>query len=274
MARFDPEQTAERFRKTRHRPQGRRSVRELRLEDALPDGPRFDDPSLQSLHEQGHFDELLWQLKSGKEATVYVVDGPKGLLAAKIYSDMAVRSFKNDAAYRDGRFIGDARIEKAIEQRSRTGVNAQQALWIEEEYRQLCALHAAGVAVPRPVAREGRVILMEFIGDEDGPAPRLSDVRLSREEAESALEQATEAMAAMLRVGRVHGDYSTFNLLWQRGRVVVIDFPQVVEVEVNRQAAEILARDARSLAHSFGRFGLRVDPERLLRDVRRRARNA
>lgn len=40
--------------------------------------------------------------------------------------------------YTTGRFIGSQRMEKAIAQRSETGIDAQ-ALWISEEFRQLVA---------------------------------------------------------------------------------------------------------------------------------------
>lgn len=265
----------ERFEDRGHRlarkPPRNRSVRALTLEPPADDpwAPRFDDPGLQELHELGHVDELLWELKSGKEATVYVVSGPRGLLAAKLYIDSRVRSFKNDRVYREGRFIGDDRIQKAIDQRSRAGITAQQALWIAEEYRQLQALHSAGVPVPAPVWMAGSVVLMEFVGDESGAAPRLSEAHLGRSEAEEALRQCVCNLGLILRSGRVHGDYSTFNVLWWQERAVVIDFPQVVEVHANPMAQRILERDVEGLCRSFGHFGLRPDPAAVLREVRK-----
>ena len=60
---------------------------------------------------------------------------------------------------------------------------------------------------------------MEFIGDEDGnPAPRISDLKMEKEEAEEAFRQSVQNLKQIVRSGRVHGDYSTFNLLWQRGK--------------------------------------------------------
>lgn len=258
------------------KPPRRRSVKKL-LEEGLkdPKAPKFSDPGLQELYEKQFFSELLWELRSGKEATVYVVRAtekswpadPEAPLAAKLYVDSRVRSFKNDALYRQGRLVSDQRMKKAIDQRSQFGISAQNILWVEEEYRQLHALHQLGVPVPRPVAHAGNVILMEFIGDEDGPAPRLSEAGLSQKEAQEALEQAIHNLGLILSAGKIHGDYSTFNLLWHRGRVVVIDFPQVVEWDKNPLAMRILERDVRGLCRTFGHLGLHPKPEALMRRV-------
>ncbi len=258
--------------KDRRKPSGRKSVNQLRTAAGT-----FTDPGLQGLFEQGLITELVGELKSGKEATVYLARGPQGLIAAKLYRDARVRSFKNDTRYRDGRFIGDARAKKAIEQRSRTGVSVQQSLWVMHEYSQLWALFEAGLPVPKPLvgpgaddcARAGRTVLMGFIGDESGAAPRLSDVRLSRDEAADAFEQSVRLLVALLKLGKVHGDFSAYNLLWWEGRVIIIDVPQMVEVAENREAAALLERDVRSLCTSLK--SVRADPAEVLARVRREA---
>lgn len=260
-------------RKDRRKPKGRRSVSKLQ-----PGAGNFDDAGLQGLFEQGLITELVGELKSGKEATVYLARGPSGLIAAKLYRDAAVRSFKNDTLYRDGRFIGDARIKKAIDQRSKTGVSAQQSLWVMHEYLQLWTLLEAGIPVPKPLvgpgaddcAKAGRVVLMEFIGDEDAAAPRLSDVRLTPDEAQDAFAQSVTLLASLLKLGKVHGDYSAYNLLWWRGKVIVIDVPQMVDIAENSHAAELLARDVDSLCTSFRR-SVNIEPRQILLEVKRRA---
>lgn len=267
---------ADRAHRRARKPPRRQSVKKL-LEAGSkdPNAPKFGDPGLQELFVKEYFSELLWQLRSGKEATVYVVEAtekswpedPSALLAAKLYVDSRVRSFKKNADYRQGRFIGNARVEKAIEQRSQFGVNVENVLWVEEEYRQLHSLHKAGIAVPKPIAHAGNVILMEFIGDGEGPAPRLSEAGLNKEEAQSALEQAIHNLGLMLSLGKVHGDYSTFNLLWWAEKVVVIDFPQMVEWDKNPLAKEILERDVNGLCRTFSHLGLRPKGGDVLRKV-------
>ncbi len=263
----------ERFaKKDRRKPKGRRSVAQLQTTQ-----DSFDEPGLQALFERGYLDELIGELKSGKEATVYLARGPQGLVAAKVYRDAAVRSFQNDHIYLEGRFISDARLKKALEQRSKTGLSAQQAMWVMHEYVQLWALYGAGIPAPKPLtgpdlddlARAGRVVLMDFIGDEAGAAPRLADVRLPPEEAEAAFMQSVDLLVALLRLGKVHGDFSAYNLLWWRGQVVIIDVPQMIEVDESPHADTLLKRDVDSLCTSFR--GVRRDPEAVLKEVRRRA---
>jgi RIO kinase 1 len=269
----------ERFsrRGQRRKPPRSRSVAALLSENQEHYNPatdgKFTDPSLNELHKIGLLIEIESQLKSGKEATVYLGRGPDGLLAVKLYIDSRVRSFKDDAIYRQSRFISDGRMKKAIDQRSEYGISAQNILWVGEEFSQLHALYNAGVPVPQPLALAGNVILMELIGDEDAVAPRLSDAKLTPVEVASAWQQATECYARILSTGRVHGDYSTFNLLWWQGRVVVIDFPQVVLVTQNPAAAEILKRDIIGLCRTFSHFGLRHNPEQVLQDIKIRARS-
>ncbi|MDQ3397316.1 MAG: serine protein kinase RIO, partial [Deinococcota bacterium] len=76
----DLEDSVERFskRKDRRKPAGRRSINELVAEDDRGSSvATFSDPGLQALYERGVITDLVGQLKSGKEATVYVVEGPK-----------------------------------------------------------------------------------------------------------------------------------------------------------------------------------------------------
>ena len=272
--------TLERFEERGHKlarkPPRRRSVAGLLAENQKDYNPaerrKFDDPGLEELHRIGLLYSLEWQLKTGKEATVYVGIGPDGLCAVKLYVDSRVRGFKNDALYRGSRFVGDARVKKAMDGRTDYGISAQNILWVEEEFQQLKALHRAGIPVPRPIHSAGNVILMEFIGNETEAAPRVSDAQLSPEQAQSAFEQSLTHLARMLSTGRVHGDYSTFNLLWWQERIVVIDFPQVVLLSENPSADAIFERDVRGLCRTFKHHGIRAEPGSVLERVRAMAR--
>ena len=231
-------------------------------------------PEIGWLLERGYLDAIEAELKSGKEATVYLGRTRAGLAAVKVFRDLAVRSFKNDGRYRAGRYIGDTRLERAIASRSATGRRAQALLWAAHEYAMLWRLHAAGVRVPEPlvgpdasdIGQAGEVVLMRFVGDEAGPAPRLSDLRLPPDDARRAFDDAVRAMASMWRAGVVHADYSTYNLLWWQGSVVVIDLPQAVEAQ-HREARALLARDAAALCATFRHHGLDAAPEEVLRRV-------
>jgi len=205
---------------------GKQSVRQLvsRTENPDPDS-KFENADLNTLSRQGYLDELISGIKTGKEASVYLGKNADGFVAVKIYTDLRVRSFKRDASYREGRFIGDARMEKAIEQGSEKGLNAHQMLWVQEEFRQMQQLYQHGVKVPKAIAVNGISLIMEFIGDENGnPASRISDLKMERDEAGEAFRQSVQNLKLIVRSGRVHGDYSTYNILWHDEKAVVIDF--------------------------------------------------
>jgi RIO kinase 1 len=186
-----------------------------------------------------------------------------------VYTHLKVRSFKRDEAYREGRYIGDGRIKKAIEQGSQKGLEAHQILWVQEEFRQMKHLYQHGVHVPKALAVNGITLIMEFIGDENGnPAPRISDLKMERDEAEEAFRQAVQSLKRIVESGRVHGDYSTYNILWHNSTAVIIDFPQVMEFKNHPHAEAFLERDVRSLCKSFRKQGVRADEREVFREVR------
>ncbi len=125
-----------------------------------------------------------------------------------------------------------------------------------------------GVFVPKAIAVNGITLIMEFIGDDTGnPAPRISDLKMEKDEAETAFQQSVQNLKRIVRSGRVHGDYSTYNILWHNGKAVVIDFPQVMEFKNNPNAQAFLARDVHSLCKSFSKQGIQADEAKILREV-------
>lgn len=257
------------FRSKKHKLTGKQSVRQLvsRAENADPNA-KFANADLNKLSKMGFLDELIAGIKTGKEGSVFLGRNSEGFVAVKVYTDLRVRSFKRDESYREGRFIGDSRIEKAIEQGSQKGLDAHQSLWVQEEFRQMTQLYEHDVNVPEAIAVSGLSIIMEFIGDENGdPAPRISDLKMEKEEAGEAFRQSVENLKLIVRAGRVHGDYSTFNILWHNEEAVVIDFPQVIEFKNNPNANVFLERDVRSLCKSFRKQGINADERKILREM-------
>ena len=273
--RFDLEelelQNFVKFRSKKHKLSGKQSVTQLvsRAENGSDPNSKFANSDLNKLSKMGFLDELICGIKTGKEASVFLGRNSEGLVAVKMYTDLRVRSFKRDESYREGRFIGDSRIEKAIEQGSEKGLDAHQILWVEEEFRQMNHLYRHGVIVPKAIAVNGISLIMEFIGDENGnPAPRISDLKLEKAEAEKAFRQSVQNLKRIVRSGRVHGDYSTFNILWHNEKAVVIDFPQVMEFKNNRNVHAFLERDVHSLCKSFRKQGGKTDEANVLSEVR------
>jgi RIO kinase 1 len=274
LNKLDPEdldvQDFVKFKSKKRKLTGKQSVTKLisRAERSDPNS-KFANADLNQLSKMGFLDDLISGIKTGKEASVFLGKNSEGFVAVKMYTDLRVRSFKRDESYREGRFIGDSRIEKAIEQGSQKGLDAHQILWVQEEFRQMKHLYQYGVNVPKAIAVNGISLIMEFIGDENGnPAPRISDLKMDKDEAQEAFRQSVQNLKLIVKSGRVHGDYSTFNILWHREKAVVIDFPQVMEFKNNQNANTFLERDVHSLCKSFMKQGMKADVANILREVR------
>jgi len=117
---------------------------------------------------------VLYLVKSGKEATVYCCQAHSStgveLLAAKVYRPRDDRRFKNDVVYQEGRHFGKARESRAVQKKTRLGREVVFGTWVYREWEVLYLPYRAGAAVPRPWAQAGGAILMEYIGDDGGPA--------------------------------------------------------------------------------------------------------
>lgn len=210
---------------------------------------------LAGLLEEGLIDEVIGQLMSGKEATVYVVRCADTIRCAKVYKDATQRSFKKSASYQEGRKVKNSRQARAMEKGSRYGRKMQEEVWQNAEVDALYRLASAGVRVPRPhICFEG-VLLMDLVVDAEGnPAPRLNDVQLDEELAMEFHGMLINQVVRMLCAGIVHGDLSEYNILVGDSGPVIIDLPQAIDAAANSMAAEMLERDVNNLRTYFSSF--------------------
>ena len=104
--------------------------------------------ALQPLIDDGVIDEVIRSLKSGKEATVYLVRTGTQTRCAKVYRDMRQRSFQRRAQYQEGRKIRGSRQARAMNKSTRFGRTEQEAAWKNAEVDALYRLQAAGVRPP------------------------------------------------------------------------------------------------------------------------------
>jgi RIO kinase 1 len=209
---------------------------------------------LSSLTDQGVIDEVVRPLKSGKEAQVYLVRIGGEPYVAKVYKDASSRSFKQRAAYTEGRRVRSSRDQRAMAKRTRHGKAQEEAAWKSAEVDILYRLHAAGVRVPTPHNFIDGVLLMELVRGDDGhPAPRLSELSLDASTARVYFDQLLAEVVRMLCAGVVHGDLSEYNVLVDDEGPVIIDFPQAVEPASNRNAKKLLIRDVNNLSAFLAR---------------------
>ncbi|WP_306602656.1 PA4780 family RIO1-like protein kinase [Azonexus sp.] len=208
-----------------------------------------------TLVEEGLVDEVLGQLMSGKEATVYIVRCGEHIRCAKVYKDAKQRSFRKAASYQEGRKVKNSRQARAMEKGSRYGRQMQEETWQNAEVDALYRLANAGVRVPQPhICFEG-VLLMDLVTDAEGNvAPRLNDVALSEATALEYHALLVNQVVRMLCAGIIHGDLSEYNILVAEDGPVIIDLPQAIDASANSTAAEMLERDVINLRSYFSAF--------------------
>jgi serine/threonine-protein kinase RIO1 len=168
--------------------------------------------------------------------------------------------FHRDSAYREGRRVRQSRDNRAMAKGTAVGRQMIADQWARAEFAALCQLHQAGVPVPYPVQLLGTEVMQEFIGEADGTAaPRLAETRPEPAELAGLWRQLVRALTTLAGLGLAHGDLSAYNLLVHRGRLIMIDLPQVVDVIAHPRGAEFLERDAANVARWFTARGLTAD---------------
>lgn len=230
-----------------------------------------------------YVDTDLGNLKTGKEAEIRVVERVRAdgtgrhLLAQKRYRPRTIShkgelqelgferapTFRNDIVYRDGRNYGKrSRDRRAVETMTNYGKELVKQKWLGLEFEVLRVLWNAGARVPYPVSFDDvEGLLLEYIGDDEGAAPRLAQARLSPVELAAAWDQLYEQLRTIVACGWVHADLSAFNVLWWRSEVWVIDLPQAVDLVQSPHGFELLHRDVQNVARWFGRHGVDVDAD-------------
>lgn len=229
--------------------------RASRAEKTAPPETMKVPKGLQPLIDDGVIDEVIRSLKSGKEATVYVVRSGTQLRCAKVYRDMAQRSFQKRAQYQEGRKVRGSRETRAMNRNTRFGRREQEHEWKNAEVDALYRLVAADVRVPRPFGYFNDVLIMELVTDASGdPAPRLGEVELTPETAREYHAFLMQQIVRMLSLGLIHGDLSEFNILLAPEGPVIIDLPQVVNASGNNGAFAMLERDVNNIRATLGRY--------------------
>jgi len=205
----------------------------------------FDYSTLLSLYDllkKGVIDRFHGVVSTGKEADVFcALDSSGQYLAVKIYR-IATADFKRKFEYisADPRFHGIRRDRRAV-------IYA----WVTREFKNLQRAQEAGAPAPRPIAFSKNLLVMEFIGENGVPYPKMADQ--PPEDPSATFEQIVEGMKKLYRIGRlVHSDLSEYNILLTPDPVF-IDFSMGTDV-ANPAAEGLLRRDVEKVLNYFGRF--------------------
>jgi RIO kinase 1 len=199
----------------------------------------FDRLTLMALYKlmkTGVIDTLDFPVARGKEAHVFHGTSLSGEpVAVKIFhTSNAV--FKNLVQYIEGdpRFTGLRRKHRDLVE-----------VWVRKEHRNLTRLARWGLNVPLPRGIHKNVLIMDYIGTEAAPSPKLRDVLI--DDPQSVYDDLIEFLAVSWQKGKlVHGDFSPYNILWHDGRAKVIDVGQGV-VDSHPKSQEFLVRDVTRL---------------------------
>jgi RIO kinase 1 len=221
----------------------------------------FDDATFAAIYklvQDGYIEAFGGPLSTGKEASVYTALGPEDTVAVKIYR-ISASDFQQMSTYLDG----DPRFSSIGNDKKRIVL-----AWVRKEFANLKRAREAGVRVPEPIATERNALVMEYVGNEQDRAWRLSEVEI--ENPETAYEVVREYTRRLYDAGIVHGDLSEYNVVVHEGQLYVIDLGQAVTVH-HPNSREFLERDCRNVASFFARQGMDVTGEELLDYVTRKA---
>jgi RIO kinase 1 len=204
---------------------------------------------------QGLFDVLDHPVSQGKEGGVFRATKGTEFRAVKVYR-ISNTTFRHLPPYA---------IEELRREASARNYGGLIFAWTRREHTILGRLAAAGVRVPAPYGHYRNVLVMEYIGDAEGAAPRLKDVPI--DDPAGLYEELVKEFGAMIREAKlVHGDLSPYNTLYHEGRVVVIDVAQSVKAS-HPEARRLLVRDLANFSRFVSHAGYPVTTEEFLAAV-------
>ncbi|KAG1788115.1 RIO1-domain-containing protein [Suillus plorans] len=190
-------------------------------------------------------------VSTGKEANVYHALTPTSThIALKIYKT-SILVFKD----RDRYVTGEYRFRRGY---SRRNPRKMVRLWAEKEMRNLKRLVSAGIPCPEPIEVRENILVMGFLGDEEGWAsPRLKDADIPSELYPALYEELILNVRKMYHICKlVHADLSEYNILFHGGHLCIIDVSQSVEHD-HPSAFDFLRSDIKNIEDFFERFGVK-----------------
>ncbi|MBS3052240.1 MAG: serine protein kinase RIO [Candidatus Aenigmarchaeota archaeon] len=193
-------------------------------------------------------------LKEGKESNVFLgKDHSNNPIAIKIYRIESC-NFKNMWKY----LIGDNRF-RTVKKDKYFVVN----LWCQREFKNMTLAYNANVDVPRPIFCKDNVLVMEFIGDGNFPAPRLIELRT---DGNSLYKKIVKDVRKLAKIGLVHGDLSAYNILIHE-KPYIIDLSHGMMLS-NNESFDLLKRDIQNINKYFSKMGVKtINEEKIIHEI-------
>jgi len=213
---------------------------------------------LHKMIDNGVLEGLSGVVATGKESVILHADGGDFDLGNDhpVPKECAIKVFKttlNEFKTRERYIRDDYRFrDRFSKQNPRKVIH----MWAEKELHNLRKMARFGVKVPRAVALKKHVLVMEFIGSDGQPAPKLKDALLSSAEWEIAYEETLQTMRKLYtECHLVHADLSEYNILWHGGGCHFIDVSQSVEPN-HPEGLSFLMRDCTNVTQFFRKKGV------------------
>ena len=121
-------------------------------------------------------------------------------------------------------------------------------------------MYDAGVTVPKPITSANNVLLIEFIGDENGNPAQPAKNQTPQNPDEFFNKLLVELKKFVNDAKLVHGDLSNYNILNKDETPVIIDVSQSVVLD-NPISKELLERDINTLVNEYSRLGVKTSFE-------------
>jgi RIO kinase 1 len=219
----------------------------------------FDKSTLKSLEKlisDRVIDLVEYPISTGKEGNVFLgVTPKKKFVAIKIYRT-STSTFKHISNY----ILGDPRF-KSIHRSRRDLIFS----WTQKEFKNLERLQKAGVRAPKPIVYLKNVLVMQYIGNKNKPAPQLKDVEIK--DPKYIFDTLIDFIFKMYNdASIVHGDVSAFNVLMYRKRPYLIDLGQGVLID-HPKSHDFLKRDIYNVISYFNKFGIMADEKKIYKKI-------
>ncbi|MFW6128095.1 MAG: serine protein kinase RIO [Halobacteriota archaeon] len=219
---------------------------------------------LYKLSSKGIIKALGGVINSGKEANIFYADGVYGErelpVAVKIYR-IETGEFRKMDEY----LYGDKRFN--VKKLSRKDLIY---LWTKKEFRNLKRAFEANVRVPEPITSAGNILIMEFLGEGETPAPLLFEVGKGLEgivDPQRLFQDVIENVRKLYQNAYlVHADLSEFNIMLFEEKPYLIDMGQSVLTD-HPNSTSYLQRDIKNVLRFFSRMGVEEDEQKVVNYV-------
>lgn len=224
----------------------------------------LDERTLKTLYKlslKGIIKALGGVINSGKEANIFYADGfyqeKEHPIAVKVYR-IETGEFRRIEEY----LYGDKRFN--VKKLSRKDLIY---MWTKKEFKNLNRAYKSGVNVPEPITSTANILIMDFLGEEEIPAPLLFDLGRELEgvvDPQKLFQDVIENIKTLYQsAGLVHADLSEFNIMLFDEKPYFIDMGQSV-LNDHPNFMHYLQRDVKNVLRFFSKMGVEEDEQKLI----------